>query len=76
MNKCVKWVTTGVVAIIFCLFISQAAFAQVGNPGGSLDSPAIPIDGGASVLAAAGVAYGGKKYRDYRKGSAEEETED
>ena len=32
----------------------------------------VPIDGGASLLAAAGVAYGVKKYRDYRKGNREE----
>ena len=36
--------------------------AQASNP-----SPAVPIDGGASILAAAGLAYGAKKYRDYKK---------
>ena len=41
--------------------------------GGGGDNPNIPVDGGASLLAAAGVAYGIKKYRDYRKGSQEEE---
>lgn len=37
------------------------AFSQVGNP----DS--VPIDGGASILLAAGAAYGVKKIRDNRK---------
>ena len=27
----------------------------------------IPLDGGVSMLIAAGVAYGAKKYRDYKK---------
>jgi len=31
--------------------------------------PAVPIDGGVSLLAAAGVAYGVKKYRDSKKAS-------
>ena len=37
-------------------------FAQPGNPGGG-----VPIDGGASLLLAAGAAYGIKKAKDYRK---------
>ena len=38
---------------------------------------AIPVDGGASILLAAGAAYGAKKYHDYRKSKsvAEEETD-
>ena len=33
----------------------------------------IPLDGGVSVLIAAGVAYGAKKYRDYRLNKRGEE---
>lgn len=35
--------------------------------------PPIPLDGGVSALIAAGVAYGVKKYRDYRLSKREEE---
>lgn len=51
--------------VIICLLaglIPFAAFAQ--DPGGGPDAP---IDGGLSVLLAAGAAYGVKKYRDNRK---------
>lgn len=40
--------------------------AQPPPPGGGED-PFIPIDGGASLLAAAGVAYGAKKLYHFRK---------
>lgn len=40
----------------------------LGNPG---DDPDIPIDGGVSLLVAAGVAYGIKKIRDERKKNAD-----
>ena len=38
--------------------------------------PDIPIDGGVSLLIAAGVAYGGKKIADSRKAKKELKTED
>ena len=33
----------------------------------------VPIDGGVSALIVAGVAYGAKKYRDYRMSKREED---
>ncbi len=45
---------------VFILIIPFNTFAQ-GAP------PATPIDGGLSLLLAAGGAYGVKKIRDYRK---------
>lgn|GEM_PF-928644 len=55
-------------------FFSLGVFAQdTGDGSGVGDGPIkpvpkipIPIDGGVSVLIAAGVGYGVKKYRDYR----------
>lgn len=44
----------------------------VGNGGKDHPSKGVPIDGGASWLAAAGAAYGVKKYRDYRKKQQDE----
>lgn len=43
------------------LFLSSAAFAQ--NPGDPGEDPDVPIDGGAALLVAAGVAVGVKKIR-------------
>lgn len=43
------------------LFISTVAMAQPPSP------PATPIDGGLSLLLAAGGIYGAKKLRDHRK---------
>lgn len=58
-----------IIASVFTLF-GMALYAQPaeGNPGGA---PA-PIDGGISLLLAAGAAYGGKKaYDAYQKSKAE-----
>ena len=46
--------------------------AQAPPPPNDGDQPGVPIDGGASLLAAAGVAYGVKKYRDFRKNQGHE----
>ena len=55
--------------IIIYSFIPSLVHAQ-GDPGG--DPDAVPVDGGLSLLAAAGVAYSVKKIRDYRKKRNEE----
>ncbi len=54
--------------IIMC-FIPSLLFAQ-GDPGGDPDAT-VPIDGGLSFLAAAGVAYGVKKIKEHRKKKSE-----
>lgn len=47
--------------------------AQPPNPGGGQgDPPGVPIDGGLSLLLAAGVAYGGKKVYDMNKKDSED----
>ena len=50
---------------------SQFCVAQIGGPGDPPDDPAgdpdAPIDGGISLLIAAGVGYGLKKAHDKRK---------
>ena len=51
-------------ALVVALLSVAAVYAQ--DPGGGDPTP-IPIDGGLSVFAAAGIAAGAKKYRDYRK---------
>jgi hypothetical protein len=61
---------------LFCVLCASSLIAQPGPPipggppcGGPFGGPACPIDGGVSLLIAAGVAYGGKKSYDLsRKG--------
>lgn len=39
-----------------------------GNQQGCIPPPCVPIDGGISILLAAGALYGGKKVYDHKKG--------
>lgn len=49
----------------FAILFATEINAQPPNPGGGQgDPPGIPIDGGISILLAAGAAYGGKKIYD------------
>jgi hypothetical protein len=52
--------------ILLFLLIPGFIYAQIGDPGGDVD---LPIDGGLSILVAAGVGYGIKKIRDEKKNS-------
>jgi hypothetical protein len=53
-------------AFISFFFVSTMSIAQ-GDTGNDPDFPDVPIDGGLSLLLAAGAAYGGKKVYNYRK---------
>jgi len=57
--------------ILYCFFILSCCFLPVlsnAQPGGTeFDDPDAPLDGGISLLVAAGVAYGYKKMRNERK---------
>lgn len=67
MKEYIKWTIRLItVIIIFCLPV--LANAQV-DPGcdPAIDPTCVPIDGGLSLLIAAGVGYGIKKVRDGRK---------
>lgn len=59
--------TAFVLSIICCLVLPLAMYAQ-----GPPDPQDVPIDGGLSLLLAAGAAYGVKKYRDGKKKQEEE----
>ncbi len=50
--------------MVLSLCILPQLAKAIGDPG---EDPDIPIDGGVSVLVAAGVVYGIKKIRDERK---------
>jgi hypothetical protein len=51
------------IMVMFLLF-SLPVMAQLGDPG---DDPDAPIDGGVSLLVAAGIGYGAKKVYEARK---------
>ena len=46
------------------VFTALAAHANIGQPGEEVD---VPIDGGLSLLLAAGVGYGAKKLKERRR---------
>jgi predicted metal-dependent HD superfamily phosphohydrolase len=71
MRLYTKWIMPAVLMMVCCL-LPSLIFAQ-GDPGGDPDVT-VPVDGGLSILAAAGVAYGVKKIKEYRKKG--KETED
>lgn len=54
------------ILVIGLLFLSQVVMAQL-PPDPPADPAAVPIDGGLSILIAAGAALGGKKVWDARK---------
>jgi hypothetical protein len=60
-------------AIITIVVTVLPFFAMAQDPTGSPDAP---IDGGLSVLIAAGAAYGVKKYRDHKKKNNEDAGQD
>ena len=60
-------VKVAVVLFIILLVCDIGIFAQVLPPDPGKDPNSAPIDGGLSVLIAAGVGYGVKKIREKRK---------
>ena len=61
MNKHKIQIQTGLLLIVITVL---PFFAMAQDPGGG---PDVPIDGGLSLLLAAGAAYGVKKYRSSKK---------
>ena len=61
MNKHKIQIQTGLLLIVITVL---PFFAMAQDPGGG---PDVPIDGGLSLLLAAGAAYGIKKYRQGKK---------
>ena len=59
-------------AIVLLSMVPYIVFAQGEDPGGGPESP---IDGGLSLLLAAGAAYGVKKYRNGKKKSLDSAQE-
>ena len=72
MKQYAKWLLTPSVLMILLICLPSLVHAQ-GGPGG--DPDALPVDGGISILAAAGVAYSVKKIKEYRKKKNEQQGE-
>lgn len=47
--------------------LCSAGGSGSGAPGGAGGTAQVPVDGGASILAAAGIAYAGRKFKAFRK---------
>jgi len=62
-----------IVALAFIAFtvLPALSFAQVLDPGCNPDDPLCPIDGGLSLLIAAGIGIGAKRAYDHKKKSVE-----
>ena len=67
MKRITKRTFYCMILTISMVFLTNLSFAQPGDPG---DDPDVPIDGGVSLLVAAGAGYGIKRYRDSRKEKA------
>ena len=64
MKKYSSWILMSSILMILLICFPSLVNAQ-GGPGG--DPDALPVDGGISILAAAGVAYSVKKIKEHRK---------
>lgn len=67
-----KYILFQNIFLITVLLIPSLLHAQPGGVPGSPDAD-VPIDGGLSLLVAAGIGYGAKKIREKRKKQQEEE---
>ncbi len=68
MKKKLSFIVLINVLVVILCFMPGFSMAQVDpNPADPGGDPDLPIDGGVTVLVAAGIGYGIKKIRDERK---------
>ncbi len=72
MNKWYKNILMPFILLLVFIGFPSLLHAQIVNPGCDPLDPKCPIDGGVSLLLAAGAGYGIKKLRDSRKKGASE----
>lgn len=80
MTRSIKYIVAGIVLAIFTIAFTPELQAQgpppppqSGNTGGG-QAPPVPIDGGISLLLAAGAALGGKKLYDMNKSKGDQDA--
>jgi hypothetical protein len=74
MTSVFKGICNKLVTLIITLFLVSTVAVAQGDTGNDPDFPDVPLDGGLSLLLAAGVAFGGKKIYNYRKSNKENKT--
>ena len=67
MNKIIR-----ILCIILITSLPVVAQEELGSETGGPDPGAVPVDGGLSLLLAAGAAYGGRRL--YRKGAKKRQS--
>ena len=70
MKQVNKFIVTVKVVMVITLLLAMPTIYAVAGPRGLSDPTGAPIDGGISLLVAAGIGYGAKKVRDARKKGA------
>jgi len=71
MRQIKKYVMMAGVVVLMSLIHPSSGNAQVSDPGCDPGDPACPIDGGLSLLIAAGIGLGAKKAYDKKKKSVD-----
>ena len=57
--------------LVLFIFFANHCHAQIGDPGGDVDE--VPIDGGLSLLVAAGIGYGAKRLKNKKQPTIDSE---
>lgn len=61
--------------LVLILFLTIGYSAVAGGYDPTPNPEDVPLDGGVSVLIALGVAYAGKKYRDFKKNQSQKDID-
>jgi hypothetical protein len=73
-NRFLNFLKKPVIAIAILLFVFSMGVVNAQPANTDLDEPDLPLDGGLSLLLAAGAALGGKKVYDMRKKKAKDQN--
>ncbi|MEQ8471346.1 MAG: hypothetical protein RIC35_09170 [Marinoscillum sp.] len=71
MNRLLIKILFAAVLVFSSVIIVMAQAAAPPPPPSAPPGPGVPIDGGLTILAAAGIGYGAARYRKSRKGKNE-----
>ncbi len=63
MNKTRRFLIYTIIFVFFTILIQSVSMAQPPDPGCNPDDPTCPIDGGVTLLIAAGIGIGARKLK-------------